>query len=146
MKSTIVTKSKFYVGDPCYALKDDIYDDVWGAMFNYQDGEIKIPGTEMAFAVVGTVIGDGCYPGNRFTDRTLQECYGFGVDSGTIAIIPVELCDQKKLDDLDDMGAIIEYAGGKVSIERIDETETIEINWRNNSIIIDLNADIWDDE
>ena len=64
---TIVSKTSFYLGDLCYALKDEIYDDVWGKQYKYADGSFEVPGTGLKFAVVGTAYGDGEYDIAGFT-------------------------------------------------------------------------------
>jgi len=70
----------FYVGDPCYALSDDDYDNCWGET-GYSDGEIDIRGYKML--VHGTSYGDGCYGS---TDGHV-----FPVDAGALAVIPLEV-------------------------------------------------------
>ena len=80
---SIESKSgKFYIGDPCYVLSDDIYFDIWEKKYNFEDGVIEVP-DKGAFVVHGTAYGDGEY----------NDQYGnsYGVDSGTLAIIPIEL-------------------------------------------------------
>lgn len=73
---------KFYVGDPCYILSDDIYYGVWEEKFNFADGKIQVD-DNLAFIVHSTAYGDGAYFGtNGFT---------YGVDSGTLAVVPIEL-------------------------------------------------------
>lgn len=123
MKYTIKSKTKFYIGDPCYALKDDIYDNVWGGA-GYDDGVHTDPETGLQFAVVGTVIGDGCYAG-KFLSPTDKNYYEFPVDAGAIAIIPVELCDAEKLAEVvtegDEYGYVFDYTG-EVSISREGNT------------------------
>lgn len=77
------TKSSvgIYVGDPCYVMYDDVYDNVWGEKYGYSDGVIE--SDKGTFVVHGTAYGDGEY---GYT-------YSFPVDSGTIAIVPGELVD-----------------------------------------------------
>ena len=72
---------KFWVGDPCYVLSDDVYYGIWDDKYNFEDGIIDC-GNGLSFLVHGTAYGDGCYPGNGFN---------YGVDSGTLAVIPMEL-------------------------------------------------------
>lgn len=73
---------KFYVGDPCYVLSDDIYYGIWDDKYNFEDGIIDC-GNGLAFLVHGTAYGDGSYQGTNGTE--------YGVDSGTLAVIPMDL-------------------------------------------------------
>ena len=73
---------KFYVGDPCYVLSDDIYYGIWDDKYNFEDGIIDC-GNGLSFLVHGTAYGDGSYQGTNGAE--------YGVDSGTLAIIPMDL-------------------------------------------------------
>jgi hypothetical protein len=143
MEYTIKSKTKFYIGDPCYVLPDEIYYDIWGDKHNFSQGEIKIPSQNTSFSVVPTVVGDGVFTGNYFVNRYLDSTNVFGVDSGTIAIIPIELCK----DYIDpDAGMIVNYTG-EVSIELDDDNETIFVNWGDsNELLIALTEDDEDEE
>ena len=81
---TIKSKKGFYIGDLCYALNDDIYDEVWGDA-DYEDGIYEDPASGFSFAVAGTAYGDGTY-----TDDWLRE---YGVDAGNISLVPGELVE-----------------------------------------------------
>lgn len=147
MKYTIKSKTKFYIGDPCYALKDEIYDDVWGGA-HYADGVHTDPETGLQFAVVGTVIGDGCYSA-RFLESTPKGArnnyYAFPVDAGAIAIIPVELCDVEKLAEAimegDEYGYVFNH-DGEVSISREgstwDDNIFIFVEWAKRTLEIEV--------
>jgi hypothetical protein len=76
----------YWLGDICYVLRDDIYDDVWGKQYHYEEGTFEFEGKE--FAVAGTAYGDGAYRGSN------GELYG--VDAGVIGIVPDELVDPDK--------------------------------------------------
>jgi hypothetical protein len=84
---------KYYIGDPCYAVKDENwsklcdethcfgsenlkYEVPWNGLFSYNN--------EICFTD-GTKYGDGCF----------QDNYGreYGVDAGLIGIMPLEVCD-----------------------------------------------------
>lgn len=142
MKYNITSKTKFYLGDPCYALKDDIYDNVWGGN-NYADGVHTDPDTGLQFAIIGTVIGDGYYPGRFLTSTFTEDYYEFPVDAGAIAIIPVELCDAEKLAEAvsDEYGYVVDYTG-EVSISRKgntwDDDIVIFVEWARKIFGIEI--------
>ena len=73
---------KFYVGDPCYVLSDDVYYGIWDDKYDFKDGKIDVDDT-LSFLVHGTAYGDGSYQGSNGSE--------YGVDSGTLAIIPMDL-------------------------------------------------------
>jgi hypothetical protein len=74
---------EYYIGDPCYALKDEDYDEtaINGDGF-YTDGENIL-------CIFSTAYGDGCY---RDTKGRI-----YGVDSGTLSVIPRKVCDEVTL-------------------------------------------------
>lgn len=125
MFATIKSNKGFYIGDPCYVLDDSIYHGIWGNEHNFEDGVIEADGYE--FAVFGTAYGDGCYEDGDGNE--------YGVDSGTISVIPIELLNKSE-DELNEEGryidgftADIEYNNGYYSISiggeevRIDTTD-----------------------
>ena len=128
MKDKITGKIKsekgFYVGDICYALDDDTYDEVWGGA-NYDDGIYEVPGTGFSFAVAGTAYGDGTY----YDDGGHE----YSVDAGCIGLVPLELVEQDT-----DGGQVFEIPGeayfeacdGVFEIE-LPDGDTIIINTRD---------------
>ena len=115
----IKSNKGIYVGDPCYVVYDDIYDNIWGEKYNYGDGVIKTDRGN--FVVHGTYFGDGCY---GFS-------YRFPVDSGTIAIVPGELIDDKK---------VSQYTGGINSLGHFFDTSNwAAMSYREGTFKIDLN-------
>jgi hypothetical protein len=74
---------KYYIGDLCYALYENIYDKVFGGIGGY-DGGLYTKGNSF-FMVDGTAHGDGLYTG---TDG-----FGYGVDAGIIGICSADLID-----------------------------------------------------
>ena len=82
----IDVKNGFYIGDLCYALNKDIYDEVWGGN-NYEDGQYTDPKTKAEFAMVGTAYGDGEYDSS-------EEGLSFPVDAGIIGVADLAICDQ----------------------------------------------------
>lgn len=73
---------KFWVGDPCYVLSDDVYYGIWDDKYHFEDGKIDVD-DKLSFLVHGTAYGDGSYPSSNGFD--------YGVDSGTLAVIPMDL-------------------------------------------------------
>ena len=62
----------YFIGDICYCLNDDEYDNIWGKQYNYKNGVYGF------FAVGGTAYGDGEYYGGRWV---------FPVDAGVIGVV-----------------------------------------------------------
>ena len=95
---------KYYVGDLCYVLDDDEWDQVCARTIqgkSFADGEFEL-NDGRKFAIYGTSWGDGGY----------QDYYGneYSVDSGSIGCIKIEDIKVKKYDDdLERLGAIVEF-------------------------------------
>lgn len=86
-EGVIESEEGFYIGDPCYVLNRDVYDVEWGENNKFRDGEIKTSiGT---FIVHGTNCGDGEYDVKGTRNGRV------GVDSGTIAVIPMSMVEDK---------------------------------------------------
>ena len=97
-------KNKFYFGDPCYVLDETLYDAWCKINIENSNGLIKIDGKEI-MEVYDTMYGDGCYD-------------GLGVDSGTLAIIPVEFCTEVPENELKKNGRIIEATELKLTRDK----------------------------
>lgn len=105
INETIKCPNGFYFGDPCYALKEDLYQEWinWGEEREKKegrycnDGKFVFDGEEIML-VDSTAYGDGCYGGNHAS---------YGVDAGCLAVIPLEFCDESK-NFRDDMGWVCE--------------------------------------
>lgn len=70
----------YYVGDLCYVLSDEDYDEIV-CTFQYNDGDVHtVKG--FTFAWISTAYGDGCY-----TDSKGNE---YPVDAGLIGILRVD--------------------------------------------------------
>ena len=95
MKTT--SKKGFYIGDICYALSREQYDDMWGSK-GYNDGEYETDGH--TWAVYGTAYGDGTYMSSDYK-------YTFSVDAGVIGVIPLELIKEEKFEDASDLGLVV---------------------------------------
>lgn len=75
----------YYIGDLCYALSKNIYDNVFGGT-GYESGIYEEKGSDRVFAVGSTAWGDGEFEG---TDGRV-----FAVDSGTIGICSKSLVEK----------------------------------------------------
>ena len=80
--SEILPAGRYYIGDLCYAMKNSIYDDVFGdtpyspGYYTTQDG---------CFLVDRTAYGDGAYTGTNG--------FEYGVDAGIIGIASMGVCN-----------------------------------------------------
>lgn len=84
--TTIESKTGFYIGDICYVLPHDIYNNIWGGN-NYEDGTYEANGNR--FCMGSTEFGDGLYYD--------QFGHSYGVDAGVIGCVPFELLDQETI-------------------------------------------------
>lgn len=107
----IKSNKGFYVGDICYVLQNNIYNDIWAEIGFPESlaGIPVLPGKEVDgvettetfnFAVKSTG-GDGVFFDN--------EGYEYSVDAGVIGVVPLELCYQKGLNK--GLGRILDIAG-----------------------------------
>lgn len=72
---------RYYIGDICYVLDDEVYYGVWDNA-GFAEGLYEANGG--IFAVAMTAHGDGCYSDSN------GNCYG--VDAGNIGIVSENLC------------------------------------------------------
>ena len=119
----INVKNGFYIGDLCYALNKQIYDEVWGGN-NYEDGQYTDPETKAEFAMVGTAYGDGEYESDVGAF--------FPVDAGIIGIADLSICDKdtsfgKVVPDYSGI-VYIEYNDGTITVSWGDDANHKEIN------------------
>lgn len=105
---------KYFIGDVCYALDDDIYIQIWGGKFQYKDGCYK----DFGFAVAGTMYGDGCYHG---TDGI-----SYGVDAGVLGITNISNQQRYENAKLNKLGKIVDVKES-ISMERLENGEFIFI-------------------
>lgn len=118
--NTINSEKGFFIGDPCYVLSDERYD-IWGNEYGYTDGRIKIE--DYFMLVHGTAWGDGEY----FDEQG----YSYGVDSGTIAVIPLELVKQ----DIEDVNE------GDFEYGRIVFGKEATLNYEDGFFYINIDND-----
>lgn len=131
MSCKIKTNKAMYLGDPCYVLADDLYQQ-WGEQRNWKDGVIKAGDSE--WCAGGTAFGDGCYYDN---DSDTE----YGVDAGVLGLVPLEIIDDE--DCAIRLGRVIEEAG---EYEFEDEDGYFTITTPSGKVItIDTDADYDED-
>ena len=135
INETIKTNSeRVWIGDPCYVLQDELWDDVCEQIFKGGHKEVghvitvNYNGTEISFIQCGTAYGDGCFNSNTG--------FEYGVDAGCLAIVPEELIHEDyNLDD--SLGNYFEIETDNISLQTdgkgtftfSDGTKVIEIIW-----------------
>ena len=120
--------NKFYIGDPCYALLDKLYSEVWGGL-GYPDGEVKDAEGNPIMIVDATAHGDGCY--SAYSE---QGCIGcFAVDAGCFSVVPWEYCDHTRQKDIDRLGHTITLAPG-TSVRMKTYPRTAGKGWRGRFV------------
>lgn len=128
---TIISKGEYYIGDICYVLSDEVYDNFWGNQKHFEDGSFLEPNSQCSFATVSTLYGDGTY----------KDQYGktYSVDAGNIGIVPIELCE--KLEFIEDE-RICEFVGEvHISVDNTGLIEIFEGNEKEPVIIIDTSCE-----
>jgi len=104
----MMTAGRYYVGDLCYVMTDEEWDEVCGLLFEGRsdhgcnEGEFTLKDGRR-FATYNTKYGDGRYESNMWTDHS--------VDSGSIGCIRLE--DIRRGDTFDDIktfGAVMNFA------------------------------------
>jgi hypothetical protein len=131
---------EYYIGDICYALSDDVYQKQWGDKFKYARGThvITYKGVTDFVSVNSTTYGDGIY-----TDTS--NGLDFEVDSGTIGIVPISLCNPKNIIDGKIKGGHIIQSITPVNFKSNKGVFEISFNYDIMKIFIDTES-IEDDE
>ena len=83
-KKATLPPGKYYIGDLCYALKEDIYDKVYGGQ-GYEDGLYT---SSLGFFMMYGTGGDGCFKGS--------DGYEYPVDAGHIGIASLACCNPEE--------------------------------------------------
>jgi hypothetical protein len=117
---------EYYIGDLCYVLGDNIYDNIFGGT-GYESGIYEEKGTGRVFLVNSTAYGDGLYVGSDGKE--------FAVDAGIIGI-----CSKSLMAKDDGGGHVYTFRhpvgcrlhGGKFT-------------FTDGSFYIDINTDGWDE-
>lgn len=99
----MMQSGKYYVGDLCYVMDSDEWRQVCDITIQGSkmlEGEFELKDGRK-FAMYSTAYGDGEY----------YDHYGqsYSVDSGTIGCIKVEDIKTEKYDDIERLGAIVEF-------------------------------------
>jgi hypothetical protein len=84
----IVPKGNYVIGDPCYAVPDEDWDDLLSSCNYFQSpiGYVRRGFKDKVFVLAfGTKWGDGCYLGS--------DGHEYGVDAGLLGLVPVELLE-----------------------------------------------------
>lgn len=131
---------KYYIGDVCYALDDDTYRNQWGKTYNYATGTyvFSVNGKQDALTLAHTKYGDGVY----VDDISKNEYY---VDSGTIGIVPFELCSQSSIKDGKIFGGHFIESTTPIEFKSLDGIFVVGYNENSNMIIIDTQCNDEDD-
>lgn len=102
-----VPAGTYYIGDLCYVIHDDVWDEVCEAMFpngqpNPKDGLLEVRGHQ--FISFSTMWGDGTYYGGG---------HEFPVDAGLIGLISVEslqvIGKNDFVNEAEGLGAIVTF-------------------------------------
>lgn len=131
---------KYFLGDICYVLKDEIYNDVWGKKHKYEEGVFAVRDANLSsdesFAVAPTAWGDGKY----FDDQNRSYC----VDAGVIGIVPISMWKTTAGDIVErGLGTILDIKGKLVMNA---EAGIFKIMADNEEILIDTKNEDEDDE
>lgn len=92
-------QKQFYIGDPCYVIRDEEWSDFLSALWKAEesedfDGNFTWKG-ENVFCH-STAHGDGCYESTKGGVPSAR----FPVDAGLIGAIPLTLCNQPDDDEI----------------------------------------------
>ena len=99
-----VPAGTYYVGDLCYEMKDELYDDIWGKKFGYAEGLYRRKSDGAVFGMFGTG-GDGAW----------KDDYGkeYTVDAGILGVASVALCKGEETDNYEDFNNTTECWHGQ---------------------------------
>ena len=131
---------KYYIGDICYAI-DEKVGDQWGQQYDYAEGTyvFSYNGRQHTLTVARTKYGDGFY----VDDISKKE---YAVDSGTIGIVPFDLCSPKYIRNDEIYGGHFIESSSPVEFQSRNGIFVIGYNNNKNMIIIDTECDIEDYE
>ena len=94
--TVVVPPGKYFLGDPCYAVPDDLWDELLESNAYFEIPVGKAGGHDvLGFS---TAYGDGTY----------EDQYGhaFPVDAGLIGLVPVALVNEKEIAEYTELPGI----------------------------------------
>jgi len=123
INETIKTNTKrVWIGDPCYVIQDELWDDVCYQIFKGGHKEtgfvitVKYNGQELSFIMCGTAYGDGVF--------NSQSGFEYSVDCGSLGIVPEELIHKDKLEENEiycgtdsELGKMFEIENDNISLQ-----------------------------
>jgi hypothetical protein len=115
---------KYYIGDLCYVLGDDVYAKIFGGT-EYKSGIYEEKNTGRTFLVSGTAYGDGLFVGSDFKEYT--------VDAGIIGICSASLMAKN------DGGGHVYTFDKEVTCRFMNGR--FFFNWNSDSLVIDTTGD-----
>ena len=124
-----VNPGKYYLGDPIFALDETTYHEIYGDIFNYENGKFDLKNNDQNMIVHKTHYGDG-----TFFDTKKRK---YIIETGLIALIPISMIDKSMLDASKKHGVLFSfdnfirflYHGGLFTIR--SSKKIIEIDTRN---------------
>lgn len=127
---------KYYIGDVCYALSDRVYQRQWGDAYRFTEGThvLTYKGRQNTFTVNFTTYGDGLYMDS-------SKRMNFHVDSGTIGIVPMNLCSLRNIKDNKIFGGCFIESNSPVEFKSKNGIFIVSYNDNQERIIIDTNGD-----
>lgn len=124
--TTMTNVESLVIGDPCYCLTDDIYNNVWGKA-KYANGIIE-KDDEIVGIVQSTGYGDGTY--DSMTDQE------YDVDSGALGIFDIAFCKP----GIESEGSVqVIPVGEDEDIEDEDNEIDVELDYSNSVITFKIN-------
>lgn len=103
-KSESLPAGKYFIGDPCYVIAEKKWSKFCDLMFDGSSDlreEIKFEFENQPIVAMSTAYGDGTFYDNHGNS--------YGVDSGTLGLTPISLCEKRALKDMDRLGKIWEF-------------------------------------
>jgi len=130
---------KYYFGDVCYVMDDDVYHKEWGKEddpnwheVGYQDGVHET--SKGTFVVAGTAYGDGVYRGTDGRD--------YGVDAGVLGIVPESLWKVGEA-EAGGMGKVIDV---RTKLEFEEQNGVFQVTADGDTFVVDTSNGDEDDE
>jgi hypothetical protein len=81
-----VKPGKYYLGDPVFALDEKTYHEIYGDIFQYEDGKFDLKNNDQFMIVHKTHYGDGI-----FFDTKKRK---YIIETGLIALIPISMIEK----------------------------------------------------